>query len=113
MTLSAWRHDSEIDNRKLVDEIPYAVRLYAGLASDEQPLEVIVEQVKWLRYVALNAYDREDARTHFDYISGLEYLMGRLVSEGVAVPADLPTPPAIGKQRYDIVHPDLKPKPSK
>lgn len=98
-----------IDQSRLVDQMSFYVRI--SYNDDQLPFETIADKVRGLRYVAYNAYDRDNARPHFEYAYGLEYLIRRAIKEGRQIPSDLISEPGYGKTGYDMRHPDLKMKP--
>ena len=66
--------------------------------------------VEYLRFIAYNNTDRDDARIHYEYARVLE-TVARRTAEGKPLPPCLLAPPAAGKRIYDTRPDDLKQKP--
>ena len=105
--------DPEIDQNQLIRGLSFYVRVYPQRETDELPFEVVAQKVKYLRYIAYNNYERDDASPHYMYALGMEHLMQRAARENKPIPDFLLSPPEVGKAEYDMRHPQLKLKPTK
>lgn len=105
--------DTTIDQHKFVKQLSFYVRVSPKYTDQELSFDHLVNKVRYMRYVAYNMYDRDDAYTHYNYALALEYLIQRSLEEGKAIPADLLSEPAYGKKEYDMRHPLLKQKPKR
>lgn len=104
--------DPKIDQKKFVDQLAFYTRVNPKYQDNELSFEALAKKVKYTRYVAYNAYDRDNAYNHYTYASALEYLIRRAQEEGKQIPAFIFEKPELGKAEYDMRHPLLKPKPS-
>ncbi|MEG2229069.1 MAG: thioredoxin family protein [Odoribacter sp.] len=105
--------DSSIDQHKFIKLLSFYVRVSPKYTDDDLSFETIVNKVRYMRYVAYNMYERDEAMTHYNYAVALEYLIQRAQQEGKAIPSDLFNAPKYGKQEYDMRHPLLKAKPGR
>ena len=79
--------------------------------SEKMPDAWFNKCVGYLRYIAYNVADRDDAYAHQEYADALEKLLRRLPAKD-GVPAALLSEPAHGKKTYSMRPDVLKPKPS-
>lgn len=103
--------NKNLDQQKIIDQLAFTARISPNYNADETPYEWIVKQVEYLRYIAYNKYNRDDARVHYEYAVGLEYLIARSIKEGKPFPSYLLETPKFGKEIYDTRPANLKPKP--
>ena len=85
------------------------VRLSYG--SEELPDVWFNKCVDYLRYIAYNQSDRDDAFIHQEYADALEKLLKRLPA-GANVPSALLAEPAQGKKTNTMRPAALKPQPA-
>lgn len=104
--------DTLINQRKLVDQLSFYTRVSPDYKDKDLTFEQLARKVAYARYVAYNAYNRDEAMPHYNYAVALEYLMKRATEERKTIPAQLMAQPKYGKIVYDLRHPQLKPKPS-
>ena len=98
-----------VDQHDIADRMYYQVRIFPA-RDNELPFETVADKVRCLRHVAYNVYDREKVYPHFEYATGLEYLIGRAARDGREIPPELLAAPDRGQRDYNLRHPDLKPK---
>lgn len=103
--------NNKFDKEKVINQLSFSARINPTYNADETPYEWIVQQVEYLRYIAYNKYNRDDARVHYEYAVGLEYLVKRSIAEGKPFPQHLLDTPKYGKNVYDTRPANLKPKP--
>ena len=101
--------DPQVDQQTLIGRLKYMVRLSYG--SEELPDVWFNKCVEYLRYIAYNQSDRDDAFIHQEYADALEKLLKRLPA-GANVPSALLAEPAQGKKTYSMRPDALKPKPA-
>lgn len=102
--------DTAIDQREFVKFLSFYVRVNPKRSGNDLSFETLVQHMRYLRYITYNMYDRQDAMTHYNYATGLEYLIQRSLEEGKQIPADLFETPRQGEKEYGMRHPLLKPK---
>lgn len=105
--------DTTLDQHKFVKQLSFYTRIHPKYTDQDLSFDELVKKIRYARYVAYNMYDRDDAYTHYNYATALEYLIQRSIQEGKPIPADLLETPAYGKQVYDMRHPLLKEKPKR
>lgn len=105
--------DPKVDQQALLNSLAFYMRVNPKYGEDEVPFELLTQKVKYMRYIAYNCPDRNNAINHYYYAASLEYLIKRAVKEGIAIPTELFETPVIGKSQYDMRHPLLKPKPKR
>lgn len=116
-TDEAWAYvdtliaDTTVDKPDFVKRLSFYTRVNPRYRDDELSFDRLADKVKYMRYVAYNLYDRDDAYTHYNYALALEYLIRRAREEGKEIPAFIYETPRFGKDAYDMRHPLLKPKP--
>lgn len=103
--------DTTVDKPDFVKRLSFYTRVNPRYQDDKLSFERLADKVKYMRYVAYNLYDRDDAYTHYSYALALEYLIRRAREEGKEIPAFIYETPRFGKEAYDMRHPLLKPKP--
>lgn len=103
--------NKNFDQQKIIDKLAVTARIIPARNAEVTPYNWIVKQVEYLRYIAYNKYNREDARSHYEYAVGLEYLITRSAKEGKPFPGHLLETPKYGKAVYDTRNPKLKSKP--
>lgn len=103
--------ESKFDREKVINQLAFTARINPNYNADETPYEWILKQIEYLRFIAYNKYNRDDARVHFEYATGLEYLIKRSIKEGKTIPSHLLETPTLGKKEYDTRPANLKAKP--
>ena len=103
--------DSTVDKTKFVKQLSFYTRINPRYTDKDLSFDELVKKIRYTKYVAYNMYNRDDAYTHYNYATALEYLIQRSIQEGKPIPADLFAIPEYGKKEYDMRHPLLKPKP--
>lgn len=99
--------DETVDRQELIDRMKFMVRL--GYKSEELPDSWFEKCVGYLRFIAYNNRDRDDAQIHQQYADALEKLIARKAFAAKTVTDE----PAVGKKAYDMRPDDLKMKPRK
>ncbi len=106
-TIDAMIADSSVDRQTLIDRLKFMVRL--SYKSDEMPDFWFEKCVGYLRFIAYNNRERDDAQVHQQYADALEQLITRRQFAAPTVTAV----PTAGKTVYDMRPDDLKQKPRK
>lgn len=101
--------DPAIDQQALIARLKYIVSL--SYRSERFPDIWFNKCVEYLRYIAYNQTDRDDAMIHQAYADALEKLLKRIPATD-GVPASLLAEPAHGKPTYSMRSDALKPKPT-
>lgn len=99
--------DPDIDRQTLIDRLKFMVRL--NYKTEEMTDFWFEKCVGYLRFIAYNNSDRDDAQVHQQYADALEKL---IVRKQFAAPA-VTSEPVAGKTVYDMRPADLKQKPRK
>lgn len=105
--------NNAFNKQDVVHTLSFAARINPKYDSETIPFSWILKKVEYLRYVAYNNSNRDEARAHFDYATGLEYLIKRSIAEKKEVPQYLFDAPKYGKQEYDMRPAELKQKPKR
>lgn len=106
--LDALIADPTVDQQELIQRMKFLVRVPRGYKS--VPATWFYKSVEYLRYIAYNQTDRDDANIHQEYAAALEELF-RNLPDKTQVPAVLLTAPKYGKKGYSMRPDVLKPKP--
>ena len=107
--IDAMIANPQVDQQALIQRLKFMVRVnYYG--SDSMPEKWFNKCVEYLRYIAYNQTDRDDANIHQEYADALEKLLKRL-PEKDGVPSALLSEPMHGKKEYSMRPDALKPKP--
>ena len=106
--LDALIADPTVDQQELIQRMKFLVRVPRGYKS--VPATWFYKSVEYLRYIAYNQTDRDDANIHQEYAAALEELL-RNLPDKTQVPAVLLTAPKYGKKGYSMRPDVLKPKP--
>lgn len=101
--------DTTFNRQEIVERLGYIARQAMYGAPTDFWFDKCVE---YLRFIAYNNTDRDDARIHYDYARALE-TVARRAAEGKTPPPCLLARPAVGKKYYDTHPDDLKQKPSR
>lgn len=99
--------DTTYNRQEIVERLAYVARQGMYGAPTDFWFNKCVE---YLRFIAYNNADRDDARIHYEYARVLE-TVARRTAEGKPLPSCLLAPPAAGKRIYDTHPDDLKQKP--
>lgn len=101
-----------VNQQKLIDRLKYIARLtYYNV--DEIPTSWFNKCVEYLRYIAYNDNNRDDAFIHQEYAAALEKVLTRVSKNGGKVPTFLLNAPTYGKKDYSMRPAVLKPKPKR
>ena len=111
--IDAMLANNNFNKQDLLERLVFTARINPNYNADSSPYNWILKQVEYLRYIAYNKYNRDDARCHFEYAVGLEYLIKRSIAEGKQIPQNLIEAPKVGKTIYDTRPAKLKQKPSR
>ena len=103
--------DPKIDQKEFLRYLTFHIRINPSYDGADLTFDVLAQKVKYLRYIAYNEYNRDDAMVHYRYAVALEYLIQRAYSEGKSIPSFIYDTPLLGKREYSMRHPLLKPKP--
>lgn len=107
--IDAMIANPQVNQQALIQRLKFMVRVnYYG--SDSMPEKWFNKCVEYLRYIAYNQTDRDDANIHQEYADALEKLLKRL-PEKDGVPSALLSEPMHGKKEYSMRPDALKPKP--
>lgn len=106
--IDAMIADVNVDQQELIARLKYIARL--SYKADEMPDEWFYKCVGYLRYIAYNQKERDDAFIHQEYASALEMVISRINGKQT-VPAYIIAPPAHGKSTYNMRPDALKAKP--
>ena len=99
-----------MNQQKVIDKLKYVARINPYY-SDEMPDNWYFKCVEYVRYIAYNNQDRENANVHFEYAAALEDMMKRVAKSGKKIPAYLLKAPTYGNDQYNMRPHDLKFKP--
>lgn len=101
--------DSTVNQQELIQRLKFIARpsMYRNVPEFWND-----KCVEYLRYIAYNQADRDDAHIHQEYAAALENIIKGLQA-GKKIPACLTTPPKHGKKAYTMRPDILKPKPIK
>lgn len=97
-----------VDQQALIGSLKFMVRL--SYRHGDFPDFWIDKCVDYLRYIAYNYADRNDASIHQEYAAALELVLERY-GKGKQVLGELMRKPVVGKNVYDMRPAGLKPKP--
>lgn len=106
--LDALIADPAVDQQELIQRMKFLVRVPRGYKS--VPAAWFYKSVEYLRYIAYNQTDRDEANIHQEYAAALEELLRNLPDKS-QVPAALLAAPKYGKKGYSMRPDVLKPKP--
>lgn len=101
--------DSTVNQQELIQRLKFIARPSMYRNAPESWYNKCIE---YLRYIAYNQADRDDAHIHQEYAQALENIIKGLQS-GKTVPPCLTTTPKYGKKAYTMRPDVLKPKPIK
>lgn len=102
----------KVDQQKLINSLKFIARLSYYMA-DELPEEWFNKCVEYLRYIAYNDNNRDDANIHFEYAVGLEKMLDHARKNGGKVPSFITSEPTYGKKSYSMRPAALKQKPKR
>lgn len=108
--IDAMIADSNVDQQALISRLKFMARL--SYKVDELPDAWFYKCVDYLRYIAYNQKDRDDAFIHQEYAAALEMVVNRM-NKKQAVPAYIIAPPTHGKTVYNMRPDALKAKPKR
>lgn len=105
--LDAMIADPKVDRQKLIDRMKFIIRL--NYRSEELPDAWFSKCVGYLRFIAYNNSDRDEADVHQAYADALE----KLISRKSASTESVTSTPTVGKTVYNMRPDGLKQKPVK
>lgn len=108
--IDAMIADPNVDQQELISRLKFIARL--SYKVDELPDSWFYKCVDYLRYIAYNQKDRDDAYIHQEYASALEMVVRRM-NDKQAVPAYIIASPTHGKAVYNMRPDALKAKPKR
>lgn len=108
--IDAMIADPNVDQQELISRLKFIARL--SYKVDELPDSWFYKCVDYLRYIAYNQKDRDDAYIHQEYASALEMVVRRM-NDKQAVPAYIIASPTHGKTVYNMRPDALKAKPKR
>lgn len=100
--------DTNVNQQELISRLKFIARL--SYKTDEMPDAWFYKCVDYLRYIAYNQKERDDAFIHQEYASALEMVVRRMNDKQV-IPAYIIAPPTHGKTVYNMRPDALKAKP--
>ncbi|MDE6810315.1 MAG: thioredoxin family protein [Muribaculaceae bacterium] len=98
--------DPQTDRQALIDRLKFIARL--SYKADEMPDEWFGKCVGYLRFIAYNNENRDDAYVHQEYADALERMIARKFPDAGLLPT-----PAAGKTTYTMRPDALKAKPKR
>lgn len=108
--IDAMIADVNVDQQELISRLKFIARV--SYKADELPDSWFYKCVGYLRYIAYNQKDRDDAFIHQEYAAALEMVVRRM-NNNETIPAYLIAPPAHGKTVYNMRPDALKAKPKR
>lgn len=102
--------DGNVDQQELISRLKFIARV--SYKADELPDTWFYKCVDYLRYIAYNQKDRDDAFIHQEYAAALEMVVRRMNNKK-SIPAYLIAPPTHGKTVYNMRPDALKAKPKR
>ncbi|MBD3592149.1 thioredoxin family protein [Bacteroides sp. GM023] len=106
--IDAMIADTNVNQQELISRLKFIARL--SYKTDEMPDAWFYKCVDYLRYIAYNQKERDDAFIHQEYASALEMVVRRMNDKQV-IPAYIIAPPTHGKTVYNMRPDALKAKP--
>lgn len=106
--IDAMIADANVNQQELISRLKFIARL--SYKTDEMPDAWFYKCVDYLRYIAYNQKERDDAFIHQEYASALEMVVRRMNDKQV-IPAYIIAPPTHGKTVYNMRPDALKAKP--
>lgn len=108
--IDAMIADSSVNQQDLINRLKFIARV--SYNADKMPDEWFYKCIEYLRYIAYNQKDRDDAYIHQEYAAALELLIQR-VHTGNEIPPFILQAPTSGKTIYNMRPDELKAKPKK
>lgn len=99
-----------VDQQQLIGRLKFIARL-GYYRSGEIPQNWFNKCVEYLRYIAYNQTDRDDAFIHQEYAAALEKMLAQITKNGGKVPSFIISEPTHGKKEYSMRPAALKQKP--
>ncbi len=99
-----------VDQLKLISRLKFIARL-SYYRSEDIPQKWFNKCVEYLRYIAYNQTDRDDAFIHQEYAVALEKMLAQVAKDGGKVPSFIISEPTQGKKEYSMRPAALKQKP--
>lgn len=100
----------QTNQQELMNRLKFIARV--SYRSESYPLKWFLKCVEYLRYVAYNQKDRDDAVIHQEYATALEILLRKIAAGECLPPNSVVGEPLFGKTVYDMRPDDLKRKPT-
>lgn len=99
-----------VDHQQLISRLKFIARL-SYYRSEDIPQNWFNKCVEYLRYIAYNQTDRDDAFIHQEYAVALEKMLAQVAKNGGKVPSFIISEPTQGKKEYSMRPAALKQKP--
>lgn len=99
-----------VDHQQLISRLKFIARL-SYYRSEDIPQKWFNKCVEYLRYIAYNQTDRDDAFIHQEYAVALEKMLVQVAKDGGKVPSFIISEPTQGKKEYSMRPAALKQKP--
>ena len=99
-----------VDHQQLISRLKFIARL-SYYRSEDIPQKWFNKCVEYLRYIAYNQTDRDDANIHQEYAVALEKMLVQVAKDGGKVPSFIISEPTQGKKEYSMRPAALKQKP--
>ena len=99
-----------VDQQKLISRLKFIARL-SYYRSEDIPQKWFNKCVEYIRYIAYNQTDRDDAFIHQEYAVALEKMLAQVAKDGGKVPSFIISEPTQGKKEYSMRPAALKQKP--
>lgn len=104
--------DPTVDQQKLIDRLVFTAR--SGINSTRVPDSWKLKCLEYIRYIAYNKADRNDAHIHYEYAAALENILKSLdATKCDGIPAFIQEEPSKGVTVYTMRPTSLKAKPKK
>ncbi len=104
--------DESVNKQEVIDRLKFMIRLNKHYG-ENYPKEWFYKSIQYLRYIAYNDENRDDARVHYNYAVALEMLFEKIVNHDFEIPKFLTEKPESGKQEYSNRPLNLKQKPKR
>lgn len=108
--IDAMIADPSINQQNLIERLRFIARIHPNYSND-LPDKWYFKCIEYLRYIAYNNDNREEAGVHQEYATALEDMLMNRVSSTKNIPTSLLQTPNHGKKDYSMRPNDLKMKP--
>lgn len=110
--IDAMIADTTVNQQELIQRLKFIARIGNYTYKGEIPDAWFNKCVEYLRYIAYNQTDRDDAYIHQEYAAALEEVVHRQ-AKGKPIPPCLLSEPQYGKKTYSMRPDALKMKPAR